>query len=291
MSAFPNFLWPCSLYCRADKGRIQPVRVPLTLAPAPRICCDATTGRIEIELYHHLTLLDIFKVSPPPRKRETSGPNPRLSSDSVPPVHLQQDSKQRPSKWNAWAERQRTIRCTWIDWNELVLTKPGKWERVPSKLWGLICLTEWETPQSQEKTDPWLVHVGKKWDTCFLFSSSHYHTIRTAVWIKSLIGSVKPTQADHTGTTELNSMSHRLQCSKSHGLSNNAGWKENRQVSEQNNPIHITHQHPAVGFCFAISLQLSLAGLITRAAAILQDKFPHNRNLILSVGHLNSSFL
>lgn len=171
-----------------------------------------TTVCIEIELYH-LTLLDIFKVSTRPRKRETSGPNPCLSSDSVPPVHLQQDSKQRTGKWNAWAERQRTMWCTWIEWNELALTKPGRWERVPSKLWGLICLTEWETPQSRKKLDPWLVLVKKKKDTCFPFFSSHYHYIRTAVWINSLIGSVKQTETSHIGTIELNSMSCHLRCS------------------------------------------------------------------------------
>lgn len=47
-----------------------------------------------MELYH-LTLLDIFKVTPPPKKRETTGPNPRLSYDSAPLAHLQQDSKQK----------------------------------------------------------------------------------------------------------------------------------------------------------------------------------------------------
>lgn len=61
---------------------------------APHLRCDATTATVQIELYH-LALLDVFEVRPPPGKRETSGPNPCLSSNSVPPVHLRQDSKQK----------------------------------------------------------------------------------------------------------------------------------------------------------------------------------------------------
>lgn len=196
---------------------------------------------------------DIFKVSPPPGKRETSGPNPCLSSDSVAPVHLQHNSKQRPGKWNAWAERQHTMWSTWMDWNELVLTKPGGWERVPSKLRGLICLIEWETPRSWKKPATWLVPVT---DTSFPFFSGHYHCITTAAWINSLIASVKQTETGNIRTVELNSMNPPSSALEPvdkvsvQSLSNNAGGKDNRkcQTKTIQSASHIRIR-PSGSFC------------------------------------------
>lgn len=131
----------------------------------------------------------------------------------MPSVHLQQNSKQRPVKWNAWAERQSTMQSTWIDRNELVLTKPGGMgggvrERVPSKLWGLICPSKLE--KARPLTCTWL--AWEKLDACFPFFLGHYRQIRTAARINSLIGSVKQTETSNGRTIEWNSMSRRLRC-------------------------------------------------------------------------------
>lgn len=148
--------------------------------------------------------------------------------------------------------------------------------------------------RNPSKLDPWLLIRLKKIRhmlSILLQSLSVDHDCRR---INSLIGSVKQTETGNIRTIELNSMNCRLQCLNQWARSMfqvSPIMQVAKRIDKCQTKTIQSPSHFSLWVCFAISLQLSLAVLITRVAAILRDKFPHNNTLILSVGHLNSYFL
>lgn len=191
----------------------------------------------------------------------------------------------RPGKWNAWAEKQNTMRSTWIDWNEPASTKPGqargwrgeKGSRQSSE--GLICLAQWETPpELGKRSGPWLVPDSH----AFHSSPSHYRQITTATSINSLIGSVKQAETCGGGTSELNSKRRPPRCLHQRTRSTlkvSIIMQVEKTIGKYQAKTIQSLRTSALGLwvCFAINLRSILAGLIMRAAVIPQDKFPQKR--------------